>query len=229
VTLDVPVDLADPVPEPRSRSGCATCATSRCCLVFDPELTGADLHRLVRGLGLAPSDIAALVPVRADQAEGHAIHFGDDRAWELRLRRTSLAPPAADSVADPAAADLYARRCGFLVGLAPGVDRCGVYAHRPMVCRTFPTDLTALGVMVGNPLAICPPGAWTQARADLAGLARLHARARHERRLHAEFLVAWNAAARPPIASPFEAVTEAMLTFWDHHMNARAVVAAVTR
>lgn len=200
------------VPEPRSRSGCATCTTARCCIVFDPELTGADLHRLVRGLGLAPADVAVMVPVRADQADGAALHFGDDRAWELRLRRTALAPPDADG---------GAARCGLLVSLGPGRNRCGAYAHRPMVCRTFPTDLTALGVMVGNPDDICPPDAWSQARADLAGLRRLHERARAERALHVEFAAAWNAraAAHPITIDRFEALTEAMLAFWDGHVE----------
>jgi len=199
------------VPEPASRSGCATCATARCCVVFDPELTGADVHRLVRGLGLAPADFARLCPVRADQAEGMGVVFDDDCMWELRLLRTAL--PVGDG---------GGLRCGFLVSLGPGVSRCGVYTMRPMVCRTFPTDLTVLGVMVGNPPAICPPDAWSQARADLVGLAALHHVAAAERALHVAFVERWNRApgrhGRPPQADRrgrLAALTSAMLTFWD--------------
>ncbi|MFO0744381.1 MAG: hypothetical protein U1F43_01755 [Myxococcota bacterium] len=80
------------IPEPRSHSGCATCPTARCCVVFDPEMTGADLHRLVRGLSLAPADVAELRPLRFDQGGADTILLADGCGWELRLRRTSLGP-----------------------------------------------------------------------------------------------------------------------------------------
>lgn len=191
------------VPEPSSRSGCAVCPTARCCVVFDPEMTGADLHRLVRGLHLAPGDVAELRPVRIDEGEGDAIVLAPGCGWELRLRRTTLARAPG---APPAEA------CGCLVSLAPDVHRCGVYAHRPMVCRTFPSDLTPFGVMVGNPEGVCPPGSWSQARADLGGLHRLHRRAAAERELHRAFVARWNEA---PPAETFDALTAAMLAFWD--------------
>lgn len=209
-------DFTAPVPEPRSQSGCATCPTSRCCIVFDPELTAADLHRLVRGLGLDPADVAELAPIHAEQAEGTGFVFDDQGGtWELRLRRTSHAFRHG--------ANGGRRRCGFLLSLGPGLNRCGVYEHRPMVCRTFPSDFTTLGVMVGNPPAVCPPNAWSQARADLVGLHALHLRARAELALHRGFVAAWNDDARRspvPRDACFERLTRALLAFWDtHHVS----------
>ncbi len=178
----------DALPEASSSSGCSTCTTSRCCVMFDPEITGADLLRLMHGVGLEPRDIAELKPTRKDQAGDDAIHLGDERAWDLRLRRTA----ALAGFRGPGGA----RRCGFLVDLThpelPAASRCGVYAERPMVCRLFPSDLTAFGVMVGTPEAVCPPQAWSQERADLVTLHQLHLLARVERERYRVFVAQWN-------------------------------------
>ncbi len=187
------VDARGALPEARSRSGCATCPTSRCCVVFHPELTGADLVRLMHGRGLAAGEIAELRPTRGDQAGPDAIHLGDERAWDLRLRQTGARGETAES-----------RCCAFLVDLSSGTlppaRRCGVYAHRPMVCRLFPSEATELGVMVETPEAICPPGAWSQERADVATLGWLHRRAREERARFRDFVARWNEDARTALA-----------------------------
>lgn len=177
------------LPEPKSSSGCATCTTARCCVVFDPDLTGADLVRLVDGLGLEPRDVASLRPTRGDQAGPDGVVIGPSGVWDLRLRRTA----ALAGFRGPGGA----RRCGFLVDLShpelPNASRCGVYANRPMVCRLFPSDLTAFGVMVGTPEAVCPPQAWSQERADLPTLHTLHLLARVERERFRAFVADWNA------------------------------------
>jgi Fe-S-cluster containining protein len=173
-------------------SPCDACETSRCCIVFDPELTCADLHRLCRARGLAPEEVATVAPVRADEAGPDAIRFDDTPCtWELRLARTRTARGNGGR-----------RRCQFLVDLgreaAPGeparqVNRCGVYQDRPMMCRLYPTDRTPFGLMVGSPRRVCPPGAWSALKADVPGLLATHARADTERALHRLFLARWNA------------------------------------
>lgn len=115
-------------------------------------------------------------------------------------------------LADPRA-PRGARRCVFLTHLAPGVERCGVYAHRPMLCRTFPTELTPAGVMVMTPEAICPPNAWEVARTDLAGARQVHLRAAIERDLHRAALQRWNAGAERREGAPRDAVTGAFFTW----------------
>lgn len=191
---------APSLPEASSSSGCSTCTTSRCCVVFDPEITGADLVRLIDGVGLAPRDIGALKPTHKDQAGADAIHLGDDCSWDLRLRRTA----ALGGTQGPGGR----RRCGFLVDLThadlPPANRCGVYAHRPLVCRLFPSDLTTFGVMVGTPEAICPPQAWSQERADLPTLHHLHLVARSERERFRAFVAVWNPASEVLAGAPHD-------------------------
>ncbi len=183
------------LPEPRSVTGCTTCRTARCCVVFDPELTGADLLRIL-SLGLRPEDVAELRPVRADLAGPDAIHLGDACAFDLRLRRTS-SPHT--SLTDPT---LDPRRCGFLVTFGEGYARCGIYAQRPLVCRLFPSDLTRFGVMILTPESICPPDAFSQERSDLSTLHQLHLIARAERSAFRFFLAAWNPRAIAIVSRP---------------------------
>jgi Fe-S-cluster containining protein len=161
---------------------CARCTTARCCTVFDPELTGPDLVRIARGTGLEPLRFAVLAPVRADLAGPDGLRLGSDATWEMRLARTP----------DPRG-EGGARRCVFLMHLGTGLNRCGIYAERPMVCRTYPTDLTRFGVMVGNPPDICPPGEWAQERVDLRPFAAIHRQAAAERSRWRAFLASWNA------------------------------------
>lgn len=177
------------LPEPRSHTGCPTCTTARCCVAFDPELTGHDLVRLM-SLGLGHDDIAELRPTRLDQAGPDALLGPDGCAWDLRLKRTgatTLAPPTGwpDPRDDP-------RRCGFLVALG-GAARCGVYTTRPMACRLFPSASTSFGIFVTTPEAICPPDAFAQERADLKTLGVLHRLAAQERAAFRWFAEGWNA------------------------------------
>lgn len=185
------MSTASPLPEPRSHTGCPTCSTARCCVVFDPELTGHDVLRLL-ALGLDTRDFAVLRPTRIDQAGADGLLDEDGCAWDLRLARTGtqgLQPVSVDPRDD-------SRRCGFLVTLG-GASRCGVYAHRPMACRTFPSARTSFGIIVATPEAICPPGAFAQERADLPALFALHRIAEHEREAFRVFVAHWNGQPHP--------------------------------
>ncbi len=161
-------------------SPCATCPTARCCTSFDPELTSADVARLVAQLGLAPEHFATLAPVRADAIGPDGVRLGGPETRELRLARTP-APKGEGG----------ARRCVFLLHLGPGLNRCGVHEVRPALCRLYPSDATRFGVMVGTPLEICPPGAWSPERVDLRPLRAAHAAAALERARWRVFLEVW--------------------------------------
>jgi Fe-S-cluster containining protein len=205
------------LPEADSRSGCATCATARCCVIFDPEMTGHDLHRLVRGLGLEAADVCELKPTHGGQAGEDGIRLGDDQVWDLRLRRTG----ARAGFTGPGGR----KRCGLLMDLSaeeaglPGAARCGVYRERPLVCRLFPSDLTSFGVMVGSPIGVCPPDAWAQERADLVTLRTLHLIARRERAIFRAFVSRWNTQGERLAGLDSRAraarLTETLLTFHD--------------
>ena len=209
------VTVTTGVIEPQNQSGCATCRTARCCVHFDPELTGFDLTRIVTAHGLAPCAVARLRPAHGEQAGP------SPEVWLVCLRSRPPTPETADDDGD-------GRPCVLLDDLAPGVRRCRIYAARPMRCRTFPTELTARGVAVDNPDAICPPGAWAPERTDLPMTRLVHLRATIERSVHRGFLSRWNAFAQASIERSRQDMED---RFWDAlvatHMALERVLAPV--
>ena len=194
-----------PVPEPATRSGCDRCHTARCCVRFDPELTGFDVVRLVASRGLAPREFARLRPAHGEQAGADGVRLGPSpEVWLLTL--ASAGAPRDGG-----------RPCVLLVLAPDAVPRCGVYADRPLRCRTFPTELAPWGVEVETPEAICPPNAWSADRTDLATTRLVHLRARVELAVHHAFLAHWNAFAQA-LDGVEKSAVEGM--FWD------AIVAA---
>lgn len=173
-------------------NACTRCRTARCCIVFDPELTGPDLARLAAGLGVPPLSFCRLAPVRADEAGPDGVRLGGIETWELRLRRTLAGEAAAGAGG--------ARRCLFLLHLGPGVERCGVYDLRPMLCRTFPAARVGAELHPGPAPAVCPDEAWEGLPPLTAGAqAALHATfdgAETERARWRSFLDRWHEAPR---------------------------------
>jgi len=208
---EVAAEPAGPaVPEPRNRSGCDRCTTARCCVRFDPELTGLDVVRLVAVTGLAPRAFARLRPAHAGQAGEDGVRLGPGpEAWLVCL--ASAGPPRDGG-----------RACVFLAAGEGGVPRCGVYAGRPLRCRTFPTELAPWGVEVETPEAICPPGAWTREGTDLEGTRRVHLRAWVELAVMRAFLGHWNAAAKAAIGLSRSEVEE---IFWERLVAVHQAVA----
>lgn len=179
-----------------AESPCDTCATSRCCTVFDPELTGPDIARLTAALGVEPSVFAWARPVHTEQAGPDGVRLGTAETWELRLRRTTAG--------DAAIGEGGARRCIFLLHLGPGLNRCGVYAIRPMICRTFPTAIGRDMVYAGGPPGVCPEGAWEAAVLDVSTIRVTHGAADLERQRWRAFLAAWNALEAQADLAPLE-------------------------
>lgn len=206
------------VPEPDNRSGCATCRTARCCVHFDPELTGFDLARVVTAHGLAPRAVARLRPAHARQAGLDGVRLGPSpETWLACLRSRDPTP-------ETAADDGDGRPCAQLTDVAPGVRRCSIYAARPMRCRTFPTELGPLGVAVDNPDAICPPGAWSLDRTDAPTTRLLHLRAGIERSIHRGFLGRWNAIAQTASERHRQVMED---LFWDRIVATHIALAEV--
>jgi Fe-S-cluster containining protein len=123
-----------------SPSPCHDCQAP-CCTHVDVALSSYDLHRLVRTLGV-PWQLVAEARVE----EAGAIPLGGAARMTLRLRRRSD------------------ESCTFLVRLATGHGRCGVYDARPSRCRVYPhhVELYRLSpeydVALGRG-ALCPPAA----------------------------------------------------------------------
>ncbi len=132
-------------------SGCETCH-GRCCRELAVPVCGFDVVRLARAEQL-PIDNFATLATEAESSRGSVhLHSGDETFY-LKLQRR------------------YARdggpACVFLMELE-GDYRCGVYGHRPQVCRTYPMQLHHGAVRV-RPDAICGADAWNVAGLDLPG------------------------------------------------------------
>lgn len=195
------------VPEPEDRSGCLSCRTARCCVHFDPELTGFDLLRIATAHGMPPGAVARLRPAHAVQAGADGVRLGPGpETWLVCLRSRA-------STAATAELDAGGRPCLQLEDVSPGVRRCRLYHARPMRCRTFPTELGPAGVEVDTPEAICPPGAWTRDRTDLPTTRLLHLRAVVERSVHRAVLSIWNAKVAALDEAPPRPIAEAR--FWE--------------
>jgi Fe-S-cluster containining protein len=124
-------------------SPCSRCSEG-CCKEYLVTVTGLDVYRMTRGLGLAPSQFAVAVPVQAAGAEGFRLDAGEDR---FRL--------ALDKQRDPARAGW----CVFWMSFGTTSGRCGIYSHRPQVCRTYPATLVD-GEVARRDDVLCPAGSW---------------------------------------------------------------------
>jgi len=125
-------------------SPCARCSEG-CCREYLVTVTGLDVYRITRGLGLAPGQFVVAVPVGDRHVEGFRLAAGGER-FQLAL----------DKRRD-------GERAGWCVFWMPlgraGAGRCGIYAHRPQVCRTYPATLVD-GEVARRDDVLCPAGSW---------------------------------------------------------------------
>lgn len=82
--------------------------------------------------------------------------------------------------------------CIFLVSLGGGHDRCGVYADRPVVCRTYPTAMTA-GLVGQREDVLCPPASWPEPTLRRPSWRVALQRQRMHFDLYYEVVARWNA------------------------------------
>jgi Fe-S-cluster containining protein len=155
--------------------GCASC-DGRCCRRYIVPLTCSDVHVISRALALAPEQFTMLVPEAGDEANGIRLSAGGPSFSMVLEKRdpASEQPP-----------------CVFLMELPDGTGRCGVYAHRPRVCRTFPAVLRHGGVSI-RPDVVCPAGSWNLARMDLPSWRTELLRCEVEQALHRIVVARWN-------------------------------------
>jgi len=151
-------------------AGCAGC-TGECCRKYKVAVTVSDVRRVAAGTALHPEEFITLLE--------------DDEGFRLRPDGPTL--------------DLYLvrrpknRGCVFLMELAPGKARCGVYAHRPLVCSNFPTKL-ARGAVAIRQDTVCGPDSWNLAAMELATYRRDLERNRVAWAGHLSLVEEWNAA-----------------------------------
>jgi Fe-S-cluster containining protein len=170
------------LPEATHDAVCAACKGVKCCVNYRVSVTGCDVQRLVKGLSLSPQEVSYLQRVKTEAVQPFAVFLSRARdPYELCLQKK---PPRTQDPTEK-------RPCAFLIELDSFTRRCGVYPHRPMVCRMFPTVATSYGVDVVQ-RTTCPPRAWTIERVDIPTAQVLHDLWRIERDLYCAFLERWN-------------------------------------
>ena len=161
---------------------CATCGA--CCRSYGVQVYGYDLWRIYAGLRMSPENYVIAYPQSPPGPDGFRL------APDGPLRALILDKRGALKPASP---------CVFLLTLADGQTRCGIYPYRPAVCRTYPMGLWS-GAVFQRKETLCPPDSW-----PLPTVFRptwrtaIHAFFRHMDIYH-EVVARWNArvaAARP--------------------------------
>jgi Fe-S-cluster containining protein len=130
-------------------SACAICDGS-CCYEYTVTVTGYDVWCLAQGVRMPPHEFLTLVAARDDNPFGFRLAFGGQRL-DIALDKV----PSENGSDEPE----EKAPCVFLVQLPGGVGRCGVHAHRPQVCQTYPAYLDDDVVRIRDDV-MCPTGAW---------------------------------------------------------------------
>lgn len=159
---------------------CDDCAAG-CCREVHVVLSPREAVAMARALRV---ELLAIVELRLrERAEG-AFRFrtsgdpADPRRWRVELRKVASADGG--------------RRCAFLLELGTQ-GRCGIYAHRPVECRLYPTVLDGEAVGLRRHLPYCPPRSWSLGLIDVPLHALLHRREVDQRQADRAVEEEWNA------------------------------------
>jgi Fe-S-cluster containining protein len=109
------------------------------------SLLGYDVWRISRGLRLSP-ELFVLVHDQPQPADDGFLLEPDGWPQGLALDKQGSFDPK--------------QPCVFLLELGGGQARCGIYEHRPAVCRTYPMALREAVTRLRDD-ALCPSGAWS--------------------------------------------------------------------
>jgi Fe-S-cluster containining protein len=155
--------------------GCGTCE-GRCCRQYVVPVTCSDVHAVSRALALAPERFALLVPQPEEEPAGIRLAAGGPTFTIILDKRepASERPP-----------------CVFLMEFSDGTGRCGIYPHRPRVCRTFPAAFHD-GRVALQPEIICAAGSWNPASMEQPEWRTELLCGEMEQALHRTVVAAWN-------------------------------------
>lgn len=150
-----------------------------CCVSYVVPITGFDLWRMTRVLGLGWRDVA---DVKSDQGRYWDCFRLDDSELRhglyLRTRSTGA--------------------CQFLLDLPGGHQRCGAHDGRPLACRIYPFKVTGssqLGIELLTH-AMCPPPQKALYQRDVEDARPMVTSELLERELYLVAVARWNAMAQ---------------------------------
>lgn len=140
-----PANTANVSDSPPPADPCATCGV--CCHAYYVPLSGYDVWRISRGLGIEPGEFVVAFPKQPGATFGFQLSQDGDM-YELALEKQGPFERG--------------QPCVFLEKQPDGISRCGIYAERPAVCRSYPMKATPANVIAFRPGALCPSGAWPE-------------------------------------------------------------------
>lgn len=155
---------------------CHTCRGG-CCRSYVVPVTGYDVWRISTTQRLAPESYLIAGHQKEENSEGFRLDT-DGRPFFLALDKRGRF-------------NRY-QPCIFLVSLAGGHDRCGIYPHRPSACRTYPMAISRGEVRLSDH-AMCPPGSWPQAEIERPTWRSAVKRTYLESDIYSEVVSRWNA------------------------------------
>src|SRR5215213_103805 len=124
---------------PVRTSPCATC-TLGCCYRYDVNISGYDAWVIANGLQLPPGQFLSMVPEPSPTTRGVLL----DRSGSTQQLVLAKRPTTQEH-----------QPCVFLIELPNGTGRCGIYALRPLVCRTYPAYVRN-GIVGRRDDVLCP-------------------------------------------------------------------------
>jgi Fe-S-cluster containining protein len=157
---------------------CASCHV-RCCFAYVVPVTGFDAWRIATELQIGLDQFLVAIPANEQQPTAFRLDLSG------RFHAIALDKQEDDGEHDGD------RACIFWYPLLEGYGRCGVYAVRPNVCRTYPAYLRDGAVHLRQDV-VCPPRSWSLASLNLPAwrrnllLGQLHDEA------YASVVGAWN-------------------------------------
>src|SRR5205085_2911518 len=121
---------------------CATCGA--CCKSYLVPVCGYDIWQISTRENLSPEQFVVLIPQNPPALDGFRLtHDG----------------PAFGLVLDKKGRFDFKGACIFLVQMAGGHERCGIYDHRPVVCQGYPMAIWGNAVFQRTE-TLCPPNSW---------------------------------------------------------------------
>jgi Fe-S-cluster containining protein len=161
---------------------CESCIAG-CCRGFALVIEGFDAYRIGRGLGLPLIDFLSLRWME-EPDEDHCVILDGRPDAEKRFHRLMLQRI-------PDTNGEHTQRCMFLVTVGARA-RCGIYEHRPIMCRTYPTWLKD-GIIGTSGGKFCPPNVWTVESLDVPKFRARHQFRARQRVIYVHLVEAWNA------------------------------------
>lgn len=141
--VDVPEFAGDAKPH----DPCGTCGA--CCRSYIVPVCGYDVWLISKHQRIGPEQFLIACPQEEAGFDGFRLSM-DRPAYGLALDKQGPIHPN--------------RPCVFLMHFGEGNTRCGVYGHRPSVCRAYPMSIWNLQVHQ-MPESLCPPKAWPEGEA----------------------------------------------------------------